>query len=108
MRVDILEFWAAMILIVAYIVAAMFRRGAGSDGLYRKGLLHLSIAFFMMEVVPPILALINSGRDHPKNESGFLLFLGIIAMIAAVILYLNSLRLLCNWLLGERGTPGPG
>ena len=105
MRLDVLEFWAAIVLIVAYIVAALVRRGAGSDSLYRRGLLHLCIAFFMMEVVPPVLTLINNGRDHPKNPSDLLLILGLIAIVAAVLLYLNSLRLLCNWLLGERSAP---
>jgi hypothetical protein len=99
MRVEILEFWAAIVLIVAYITAAILRRGAGGDGLYRRGLFHLSIAFFLMEVGPPILHLLN---NQNKELSNTLLAVGIIIMIIAVLLFLNSLRLLCNWLLGDR------
>lgn len=102
MRIEVLEFWAVIILMVAYITAALMRRGIGGDGLYRRGLLHLSIAFFMMEVVPPVLLLLNGQR---KDPSTILFILGIIAMVIAVLFYLNSLRLLCNWLLGERSAP---
>lgn len=91
-----------MILVVAYITTALMRRGAGGDGLYRRGLFHLSISFFMMEVVPPILTLINGDRKPPAE---LMTILGVIALIIAVLFYLNSLRLLCNWLLGERSVP---
>jgi hypothetical protein len=103
MRFEALEFWAAIVLIVAYITAALLRRGAGSDILYRRGLLHLCAAYFLMEVVPALLTLINQERDQPKDPSAFLGILGLIALVAAVLLYLSSLAKLCQWLLGDRG-----
>jgi uncharacterized membrane protein HdeD (DUF308 family) len=106
MRFDVLEFWAAMILVVAYITAAVLRRGAGGDAVYRRGLLHLCIAFFLMEVAPALLSLINQERDVPKDPSALLAILGLIALVAAVLLYLSSLTKLCAWLLGDRAPPG--
>ena len=98
MRIDVVEFWAVMILIVAYIAAAFFRRGSSGTALYRKGLLHVSIAFLMMEVMPMVYAMIMPDR----KPTDLLYALGVIVAIVAVLLFLNSLRLLCLWLLGEQ------
>lgn len=98
MKIEIIEFWAVIVLLIAYITAAFMRRGGGEA--YRKGLFHLSIAFFMMHVVPPVLNLIGDGK-----KTDLLYVLGIIAIVIAVLAYLSSLRLLCGTLQGETMRP---
>ena len=94
MKMEIIELWAVIVLLIAYITAAFMRRGAGES--YRKGLAHLSIAFFMMQVVPPILNLIGDGK-----KTDLLMILGLIAIVIAVWFYLSSLKLLCGALQGS-------
>jgi hypothetical protein len=98
MKIEIIEFWAVIVLLIAYITAAFMRRGAGEA--YRKGLFQFSIAFFMMEVVPPFLNLIVLNTED-KKPTDLLQILALIAVIVAVLFFLNSLRLLCGALLGE-------
>lgn len=94
MKIEIVEFWAVIVLLIAYVVAAFMRRGAGEA--YRKGLYHLSIAFFMMHVVPPVLGLLGDGK-----KTDLLMVLGIVAVVVAVLFYLSSLKLLCGALQGS-------